>query len=225
MALRISNAADLNFGEYIPVVVADTGGYKKAAGTYNIKFAISEYRSVSKTIKASISDDTPRTPPGVPAPRVVINNPPQPAPAATTPPPITIETPVPPEPEIVTETPIEPTEVPLAEPEEKGAWHLIDLLLSILTMAIGFYLMIYVMRRRDEFDEEFSSRDRQMKTWGQLGVLLGIVSVIVLLLTQDFTGDMYIADAWTALFAVIFGVNVLALLGVTSHEREEDREI
>jgi hypothetical protein len=55
--------------------------------------------------------------------------------------------------------------------------------------------------------------------WGQLGILLAIVSVIVLLLTQSFTGVMKIIDIWAVLFAVIFGVEILAVLGVRSAKR------
>jgi hypothetical protein len=225
MAIRISKASDANFGEYIPVVIANSGGYKKAAGTYNIKFAVSERRSVTKTIKASISDDRPRTPPATPAPRVIVNNPTPPAPPAPEP---VIEVPTPePPPQIVTEVegPIRPIEVPTATPEPAagGKWHLIDLLLAIVTVAIGFYLMIYVMRRREE-DEDDGVEERRVRAWSQLTAMLGIGSVIALLITQDFSGDMHIADIWTALFAVISGISAISLISVTSVGGEAENE-
>jgi hypothetical protein len=235
MAVRISSQSSADFGEYVTVVIADGDGYKKAAGTYNIKFAVSASRNVTKTIRASISNDTPRTPPAVPAPNVVINNePPAAAPVtepAPTPEPVVVEVPAPAVPEAApetTETPIESPEIPMSAPESRGAWHLIDLLLVIAAMAVGFFLMAYALRRRDEYDEETSSRGRQIRMWGQLGVMLGILSVIVLIFTQNFTGDMKIADAWSILFAVVCGTEVLALVGVTGlkdREWEEEREV
>jgi archaellum biogenesis protein FlaJ (TadC family) len=122
-----------------------------------------------------------------------------------------------------TETPIEPTETPLAVPD-RGEWHLIDLLIVAITMALGIYLMLYALRRKDEFDDETTSRGRQIRMWGQLGVLLAIVSVIVLLLTQTFTGDMKIIDIWSVLFAVILGVEILAIIGIKSSKKQERPE-
>jgi hypothetical protein len=125
-------------------------------------------------------------------------------------------------PEVVTS--IEPNEVPRAAPlEEKGKWHLIDLILAMAATAIGFYIMICALSRRKEYDEETSARGRRTRMWGPFGMSLGIVSVIALLVTQDFTGDMGVADVWSVLFAVIAGVNALAL-GLTSAERNEWKE-
>jgi hypothetical protein len=233
MAVWIADTSSGDFGKYVAVTITDRGGYKKAAGNYDITFAVSEKRSVTKTIRASISDDTPRaatnrTTVNTPAP-VVNNTTTVQAPAAPVTPPVTEVEPTPvPEAAPVTEAPVEivPTETPTASPE--GTWHLIDLILVILTMALGFYLMAYAMRRRDEYDEEYSARGRQIRMWGQLGILLAIVSATALLLTQDFTASMKIVDAWAILFGLIFGVELLAMIGLTSvkeQEWDEQRDI
>jgi hypothetical protein len=223
MAVLVSDSTSPYYGTYVPVSVTNRGGYRKAPGNYNITFGVASNTSITKTITGSVSDDRIPAPPAAPdAPDVVINTP---APTVTpAPEPVIVEVPVPEVPEAapeVTETPIEPTEVPLAQPEPVKEWHLIDLLLVILTMALGFYLMAYAMRRREEYDAESTTRGRQIRMWGQMGVLLGIVSVIMMLITQDFTGNMKIADAWSILFAVILGVEVMALVGVTSVKHDE----
>jgi hypothetical protein len=234
MAVWIADTSSVEFGKYVEVSVADKDGYRKAAGVYNIKFAVSERTSVTKTIRASISDDTPKTPTvkttTTPAPDVTITTPAAPAPVIveTQPAPVVMETPPTPTAEPVTEAPatIEPTDTPLAAPApETGKWHLIDLLLVIITLVLGFFLMMYAIRRRDEYADPDETKERQIRMWGQLGILLGIVSIIVLLLTQDFSGTRALVDAWTILFAVVTGVEALAVIGVTRERNKEwDKE-
>jgi hypothetical protein len=228
MAVLVYDTSDPDYGKYVPITILDRGGYRKAPGSFSIVFAVAESRSITKTIIASISDDTPRTPTitntttTTPAPNITVNTPA--AEPAATPEPVIVEVPTYPDvaPE-VTETPIEPTETPLAAPD-RGEWHLIDLIIVIITMALGIYLMMYALRRKDEFDDETTSRGRQIRMWGQLGILLAIVSVIVLLITQTFTGDMKIIDIWSVLFAVILGVEVLAIVGIRSSKNQNQPE-
>jgi hypothetical protein len=226
MAVWVADTSNPDYGKYVPTTILDRGSYRKAPGNYSIVFAVAESRSVTKTITASISDDTPRAPnitnntTTTPAPNVIVNTPA--AEATPAPEPVIVEVPqtVVPEAAPVTDAPveIEPVEPPLASPE---AWHLIDLLLVILTMALGIYLMMYSLRRKDEYDDETTSRGRQIRMWGQLGILLAIVSVIVLLLTQTFTGAMKIIDIWAVLFAVILGTEILAVIGIRSSKGDQ----
>jgi hypothetical protein len=148
---------------------------------------------------------------------------PTPAPIVVTPTtPQIIEVPVPtqyvtPEPIYVEEPPI-----PLnPEPEDEGAWHLVDLILVIVSMILGFFLMSHALRRRDEYGEPDTDREKQIRLWGPLGILLSIASVIALLLTQNFSYTMRIVDIWVILFAVICGVEVLAVIGVTGNDEQE----
>jgi drug/metabolite transporter (DMT)-like permease len=123
---------------------------------------------------------------------------------------------------------IEAAPTPTVAPVEERSWHLVDLLLVVFTLTLGFFLMAYAIRRRDEYDEQFVPeerqdiiKERQIGMWGQLGIVLGIVSVAALLLTQDFSADMNIVDTWTVLFAVICGACLLAAIGVTSGAERE----
>jgi hypothetical protein len=234
MAVWIANTSSPEFGKYVSVIVSNNGGYKKAVGKYNITFAVANDESITKTIKATISDDTPKdptyNPPKTPTPPKVVVRPPAVVvnPTAPTPStaPVIIEQPAaspvvdtpPVEPtETVPETNIEPTEIPLAQPEPvQKPWHLIDLLLVIVTMILAFFLMAHALRRKSEYGKSDTPREKQIRLWGPLGLLLGIVSVIVLFITQDFTGPMAWIDVWMVLFAVISVVETLAVMGVTS---------
>jgi hypothetical protein len=254
MAVWIGNSTSSDFGKYVPVTVADDGGYSRKAGNYSIKFAVDSSvapasasadnsafaTAVTKTIRASISDDTPKadvTNITNPTPRVVVNNPPaqqvvvnQPEPSTTT----IVSSPAPVAAPVIVTVPAveEPTEIedeptPLAAPEEPKYWHLLDLILAILAMILGFYLMLFAIRRKEEDDPQSEKRASRIRMWGQYGILLGLASIIVLLLTQDFTGKMELVDSWVILFAAIFGIEILAAVGVNSQknsEWEEERE-
>jgi hypothetical protein len=235
MAVWIADASSVEFGKYVPTKIAELGGYKKEKGTYYITFAVAEKASVKKTIKASISDDTPKAPVtnvtnrttnNTPAPNVTVN-PPAASPVTVNPP--AVETP---EPVVVTvagvtepaptvaEAIIDDGKVPEAAPKY---WHLLDLLFAIASLILGFYLMIVAMRRKEEEEDDPQkvNQGKQIRMWGVLGVTLGIASIVTLLLTQQFDGVMKLADAWTLLFAAIFGAELLASFGVNSKQQDE----
>jgi hypothetical protein len=229
----VADASSPSFGQYVAVTIVDRDGYKKAAGTYNIRFAISASRTVDKTIRASISNDTPRAPvtnvTNPRAPAVVVNTPAPAAAPAAEPPIVNIEQPPVPESPVVEEPEvIEPVEPPLSSPEPAGEWHIFDLLLTIAIMALGLYLMAFALRRKEAYEYADSNRGRLIRMWGQLGVLLGIGAVVALLVTQDFTGTMRLIDIWTILFAALLGTEILAVTGVTSEKNmawEDEREL
>jgi hypothetical protein len=230
-AVWIGNPLDPSFTKSVSVTVAKTGGYKKAAGKYKITFAVSESKSVTKTITATIKGSAAKPkppakkpaakPPAKTAPPTVIKapenrvveKPSEPVGVEVTPAAVEPIPPPAPEPEPVPEPVLEP----VPEPEEEGAWHLVDLLLAIFSMALGFFLMAFALRRRDEYeyDELAAAAQERAKTWSLVGVPLGIASIAALLLTQDFAGRMAAADAWAILFAAIFGVELLAAVSVT----------
>jgi hypothetical protein len=260
MAVWIADSSSGEFGKYVPTKIAELGGYKKAKGNYDITFAVAEKTSVTKTIRAAISDDTPK------APNVVINqpNPPAPpAPSAPSNPPAPPAPPLPPnvvadpsrnitvnpsaplsanadangdgiaeEPAVSTVAGITASAMTVPEmsisdsavPTNQAPrhWSLLDLLFAIAAFILGFYLMIIAMRRKDDEDDEQSvDRGKQIRRWGMLGISLGIASIIILLLTQHFGGNMQIADFWTLPFAAILGIELCAILEVNKKEQDE----
>jgi preprotein translocase subunit YajC len=238
MAVWIADSSSADFGKYVPTKIAKLGGYKKAKGTYNITFAIAEKTSVTKTIKASISDDTPKAPIVQVTNRTIYNNRTTPAPNVTVnPPAVTVNNqpaditsaPVAEAPEVTEEAPtveeaiITDSNVAKTSPES-NYWYLFDVLLPLASLILGFYLMIVALRRREEEnedDEQSVNQGKQIRMWGGLGISLGIVSIIIMILTQHFEGAMKMVDIWTILFAVIFVAEVLAAFGVNSKKKDE----
>jgi hypothetical protein len=245
VAVWIGDQSSPSFGRFTAVAVLSLGGYKKAAGHYNITFAVQEATSVRTTIRASVSDDTPKAPVTkvtnnnggntvASPPQVIVNN--EPAPPAPAPQ-VTVEpTPV----EIIypTGTSIEDIDVAAAPgamevnelPEDSGkqdrsgSWYLVDLILAIASMLLGLWLMAYALRRKDDEELQNTPRGRQIRMWGVLGAALGIAAIIVLLLTQQFDGEMNMIDIWAILYAAIFAVELLAVIGVRGKPREEWEE-
>jgi hypothetical protein len=76
--------------------------------------------------------------------------------------------------------------------------------------------------RRDEDSYGNSSKGKSGNLWRALTIILGIVSPIVFLLTEDMTLSMVIVDLWTLLMAVIVVVQVVLAL-VMWQVRKPDR--
>jgi hypothetical protein len=226
-AVWIGDSENHNFGVSVQVTIADLGGYRKAEGNYDITFAVASDTSVKKTIRASIGDDAPIDPPSVlpPNPPTINVIPPVlPAPQTT----VNVNTPAPTT-EVVAkepvETPIAKAQTPLVNPpfEKSIHWHLLDLLLAGASLIIGLYLMLLAMRRKDDKASQDDKRSRKLKTCGIIGILLGIVAIIMLLITQDFSGTMRWLDMWVLLFAAIFATELLTLIvaGRKKHDEQE----
>jgi hypothetical protein len=269
-AVWTASPSALDFGKYVPVAIKDAGGYEKKAGDYDIEFTVLSDTSVTKKVRASISDDAKKPPitnvtehntnkntsttVTQPAPNVTVNvtssaaqqpEPQEPASPGigqiivTTPEAVLTNPNVQGPNESVSMTVIDAP--PRANGVARDSWGLIDLLLAIGSLILGLYLLIAARRKGEDDDDggggypkdygysdggapRKERRDRQIRMWGQLGMLLGIASVIILLLTQRFDGRFVIADLWAILFALIFGVEVLATIDVNRHKEEEHSE-
>ncbi len=112
-------------------------------------------------------------------------------------------------------------------------WSLFDLLMTIVTLIL---MLVYILRRKyrddekqDERNYEQNSEEDNKKTKQQLAIkifatILFIATLILLIITQDFTLPMGIFDNFSLLFALLAVIQVLA--GVLSHKanKEEDDE-
>ena len=82
---------------------------------------------------------------------------------------------------------------PQAAPKSSGFWALLNLIMTILTVLIA---LIHMLRRRE--DEESRLRSGKL-----IAAALAVLSIIVLILTENFTLPMHIIDKWTPLMALI----------------------
>ncbi len=113
--------------------------------------------------------------------------------------------------------------------DNTSAWSLFDLISTILTT---LSVLIYMMKRKkkDEEDEEQANdtekqenRQKNKKYGIIIGGLLAVVSIVLLILTQDFTAPMAIFDRYSLWFALIVVTQMLQML-VLGRKKEENEE-
>lgn len=103
--------------------------------------------------------------------------------------------------------------IPVAEDEipaqglGNGAWSLLDLIMGILGLGITivrFVMTISPTRKR------YSSNSGAI--WNILAMFSGLVSVVVVLITQRFNNPMVLMDKWTPLVLLLLAVQLIMLL-------------
>ena len=110
-------------------------------------------------------------------------------------------------------TTIEDDPTPTAAPEEGSFWALLNLLMTLLTILIA---ILWIVLRRPE---------AAARLWAGVIIViaLAILSVIVLILTEDFTLPIHIVDKWTPLMALILVLEAVAA-GVLKRKSAADQE-
>lgn len=119
---------------------------------------------------------------------------------------------------------------PFASSEE---WALLNLILAILALLCGIVLLVGAFAKgkqravQDEEraeQEETQERGKRGFVWRILGIVMGVFSPIVFLLTEDIFTPMVIVDRWTLLMvalAVVQAIFCLVLWRARRAYREE----
>ncbi len=115
-------------------------------------------------------------------------------------------------------TEIEDEEAPLASGR---AWSLFDLIMTgvAIVLALG-YLVVRPRKEEYQTQEEEESKNKK-RLFTSLGLaIMAVFSVVLLLLTQDFTQPMIVFDIYSVVFAVV----ALVQAGVMFFVRKKDDE-
>ncbi|MBR4462593.1 MAG: hypothetical protein IKS51_08450 [Erysipelotrichaceae bacterium] len=118
---------------------------------------------------------------------------------------------------------IDDTEVPMAAP---GAWALVNLIASILSVITALLLVISFFTKKEESkeeEEEEKEETENRKASKFLGLVPAIVSVIVFLLTEDMRLPMVLIDRYTLLMILILLIS-LALALITRNRKDKEEE-
>ena len=146
----------------------------------------------------------------------------------------------------VVETTPEPTveeiveeEVPLAQPEAKSAWALVNLILTVLTVIGSILLLIGCFKKKEQAEtdengnvvldangEEKLEYTRKNKNFWRISSLIpAIGAVVAFILTENMRNPMIWVDKWTILMVVIALVQVVvAILSKSKKEEPEEEE-
>ena len=123
---------------------------------------------------------------------------------------------------------IEEELIPQAKPEV--FWALINVLAAAATAITGAAMAITFLRKKKEDEEdseengdEEKEKNRRRKS-KMLGLIPAIASIIILFITEDFSGKMVMTDRYTLLMIVLLAVNaVTAYLTRNKDNHEENR--
>ena len=111
---------------------------------------------------------------------------------------------------------INDNETPLAKTE--GTWALVNLISTIITVALGLILLISRKKKEEDQDSEEvdANEDPLVKKRGTftrvVSVIIAILSVIAFLVTEDMTLKMAMVDKWTIMMVVMAVVQVIVFV-------------
>jgi hypothetical protein len=224
-------------GNPAAVTVPDDGGYRAAPGNYSPKVAVTLEPATVKTLSVNVIDNVPA--PTEPTPPTIINvyppnvtvNPPTvnvTVPRST----VSVTTTDSGQPIIINNTQPATTEIPaeetpLAAPEEEETgWSLFNVIATIALLLFTLLLVFKYLKDRsdDDEDEYFGTWDYNKYYYVNLPVLLISVvalieAIVVLLITQDFAGEMLILDSYSLVFLLALFVAIIAPLVAAATRR------
>lgn len=125
-----------------------------------------------------------------------------------------------------TETPtatIESDPTPKVEPV--GSWALINLICTILSCIIAI-ILLFIKKKTDDEEEEYTDEEekdiRGIKRFKIYSVLVGIISIIAFILTEDITLPMILIDKWTILMVILLAINVINIFVMRKKSKQEE---
>lgn len=127
----------------------------------------------------------------------------------------------------ITETQPEPTTIkettiPQAAPE--GTWALLNLILTIVSCIIVILIFTKKKSENEEYTDEEKKDIRGIKRFKIYSILIGIISIIVFILTEDMTLPMILIDKWTILMAIFTIVEIINIFIIRNKSKEEDED-
>ena len=121
-------------------------------------------------------------------------------------------------------TTINPAPIPKAEPE--GSWALINLIATILACICALALLFV---RKDTEDDEPTDEEkkdmRKMLATKIASILVGIISVIAFIFTEDMSLPMVLTDKWTFLMILLLIIEIVNIFIIRRQSKgEEDND-
>lgn len=125
-----------------------------------------------------------------------------------------------------TETPTATIESdPAPKAESVGNWALINLICTILSCIIAIALL-FVKKKTDDEEEEYTEEEekdiRGIKRFKIYSILVGIISIIAFILTEDITLPMILIDKWTILMVIFLAINVINIFVMRKKSKQEE---
>ncbi|MCL2510238.1 MAG: hypothetical protein FWF07_04070, partial [Methanomassiliicoccaceae archaeon] len=115
----------------------------------------------------------------------------------------------------------------------KSEWAVLNLICAVLAVFTGLIALVAVRKRKDDEDDTGKSRKdddergrpKAALILGALALIIGIVSVIIFFLTEDWSLPVAPTDGWTLLMFILFlATLILALAGFRQADKKTDKE-
>lgn len=117
-------------------------------------------------------------------------------------------------------TPIVDSKTPKAAPQ--GSWALLNLIATILSCVCAVILLFVKKKTKEDEPTEEEKRDKR----GILGtktisVLVGIISIILFIFTEDMTLPMVFTDKWTILMILLLIIEIINIFVIRQQSKGE----
>ena len=131
-------------------------------------------------------------------------------------------TPVDNDPEDIIEEP-----VPLAEPNI-GNWALLNLICAMFSSIIAI-ILLFIKKKIDNEEEEYTDEEqkdiRGIRRFKIYSILVGLISIVAFILTENMSLPMILIDQWTILMAILLIVNIVNIFIMRKKSKiEEDND-
>lgn len=135
--------------------------------------------------------------------------------------------PVQPTPEVTEPEEIVEEDTPQAEPVTVRKWALVNLIVTIISVLIALITAFSFLKKSKEEQEEDETSEEEKKHRKRklLTLIPAVISVVVLVLTEDFRLKMGLIDKYTLLMAILMIVTaIMALITRNKNKDQDDQE-
>lgn len=125
----------------------------------------------------------------------------------------------------ITNPPTTITPAPTPKTTPQGSWALINLIATILSCICAVALLF--VRKDKEEDEPTDEEKKDMR--GMVGtklaaILIGIISAIIFIFTEDMTLPMVLTDKWTILMILLLIVEMINIFIIRQQSKGEEED-
>lgn len=105
------------------------------------------------------------------------------------------------------------------------SWALVNLIASLLTVLLAIVMLLIKRKKENDDEDEKNPYTEKRYTWMKLlGIVIGVVSVIVFILTEDITLPMALLDKYSVVMIVIALLQCVTLLTHIFLKGNEEKE-
>lgn len=118
------------------------------------------------------------------------------------------------------------TSAPTPKAEPKGSWALINLIATILSCICAAALLFVRKNKKDDEPTDEEKKDMRGMVGTKLAaILIGIISAIIFIFTEDMTLPMVYTDKWTFLMILLLIVEMINIFIIRQQSKgEEDND-